>query len=87
MSGAESAYNWNLREETLKYLDKDLQSLFEILSKFQETFWIDHQNLEMTQHLTLSSVAKTKFLKYYLKNSKIPLITSSILYNFIYSAY
>lgn len=87
MSGGESAYNWNLREETLKYLDKDLQSLFEILSKFQETFWIAHQNLEMTQHLTLSSVAKTKFLKYYLKNSKIPLITSSILYNFIYSAY
>jgi DNA polymerase type B, organellar and viral len=41
----------------------------------------------MTQHLTLSSVAKTKFLKYYLKDSKIPLITSSILYNFIYSAY
>jgi hypothetical protein len=38
MSGGESAYNWNLREETLKYLDKDLQSLFEILSKFQETF-------------------------------------------------
>jgi hypothetical protein len=32
--------------------------------------------------------AKTKFLKYYLnQNSKIPLITSSILYNFIYSAY
>jgi DNA polymerase type B, organellar and viral len=30
-------YNWNLREETLKYLNKDLQSLFEILTKFQET--------------------------------------------------
>jgi hypothetical protein len=31
-------------------MDKDLQSLFEILSKFQETLWIDNQNLEMTQH-------------------------------------
>jgi len=72
LSGGEATYNWNLREECLKYLDKDLQSLFEILSKFQETLWIDHQNLEMTQHLTLSGVAKTKFLKYYLKNSKNP---------------
>jgi DNA polymerase type B, organellar and viral len=67
LRSAEAAYNCNLREETLKYLDKDLQSLFEILSKFQETLSIDHQNLEMTQHLTLSSIAKTKFLKYYLK--------------------
>jgi hypothetical protein len=47
----------------------------------------------MTQYLTLASVAKkqknkkTKFLKYYLKIYKIPLITSSILYNFIYSPY
>jgi hypothetical protein len=37
MSGGDAGYKWNLREETLKYLDK-LQSLFEILSKFQETF-------------------------------------------------
>jgi len=41
----------------------------------------------MTQHLTLSSIAKNKLLKYSLKKYKIPLIISIILYNLLYSAY
>ena len=78
--------NWNLREETLNYLGKDLISLLEILEKFQSHLFIDH-NLEMTEGLTISTLAKNKFFKYYLKNSKIPLINNNNLFNFIYSGY
>jgi hypothetical protein len=75
-----------LRSETLNYLAKDLYSLLDVIEKFQSHLFIDH-NLEMTDCLTISSLAKNKFLKYYLKDSKIPLINSNTLFNFIYSAY
>lgn len=78
--------HWSLREETLSYLKKDLKSLLEVLVKFQKHLWEDH-NIEMTEGLTISSLAKTKFFKYYLKDSKIPLINSNNLFNFIYLAY
>jgi hypothetical protein len=77
---------WDLRKETLIYLAKDLNSLLEILGKFQEHLWLDH-NLEMTEGLTIASLAKTKFFKYFLKKSKIPLINTNTLFNFIYTAY
>jgi hypothetical protein len=48
--------------------------------------WVDHK-LEMTDCLTISSLAKLKFFKYYLKNGKIPLINTNTLFNFIYSGY
>jgi hypothetical protein len=41
----------------------------------------------MTDGLTISSLAKTKFFKYYLNDSKIPLINTNTLFNFIYSGY
>lgn len=78
--------NWNLRSETLNYLAKDLSSLLEVLDQFQSPLFMDH-NLEMTDCLTISSLAKNKFLKYSLKDSKILLINSNTLFNFIYSAY
>jgi len=75
-----------LKEESLDYLSKDLLSILEILDIFQTNLFLDHY-LEMTEALTISSIAKTKFLKYYLKDSKIPLINSNKLYNFIYAGY
>lgn len=80
------SYHWELRAETLKYLSQDLNSLLEILGKFQVHLWVDH-NLEMTEGLTISSLAKNLFFKYYLKFSKIPLINTNTLFNFIYSSY
>jgi DNA polymerase family B len=78
--------NWNMKNESLNYLSKDLFSLLEILEKFQSHLFIDH-NLEMTDCLTISSLARNKFLKHYLNKSKIPLINNNTLFNFIYSAY
>lgn len=41
----------------------------------------------MTDSITISGLAKTKFLKFYIKNSKIPLINISTIFDFIYLAY
>jgi hypothetical protein len=78
--------NWSLKDETLKYLEKDLLSLLEILEKFQELLWFDH-NIELTENLTIAGLAKTKYMKYFLKDYKIPLINSNNLFQFIYSSY
>jgi len=77
---------WSLRIESLKYLERDLLSLLEILEKVQKILWEDH-NIELTEGLTISSLAKTKFMKYYLKDSKIPLINTNNLFQFVYSSY
>jgi hypothetical protein len=74
--------------------EKDLLSLLVVLEKFQEHLWIDH-NIEMTESLTISSLARTKFLKYYLKDFLIPLINQNNLFlaipkgrvAFIYASY
>jgi hypothetical protein len=47
---------------------------------------LDH-NIEVTESLTISGLAKTKFMKYYLKFSKIPLINKNNLFQFIYGSY
>jgi DNA polymerase type B, organellar and viral len=78
--------DWSLRDETLNYLKLDILSLLEVILIFQEILWEDH-NIELTKGLTISSLAKTKFLKYYLKDSKIPLINSNTMFQFIYGAY
>lgn len=78
--------NWSLREETLKYLELDLSCLLEVIKKFQEILWEDH-NIELTNSLTIASLAKNKFLKYYLKDSQIPLINNNNLFQFIYGGY
>jgi len=49
---------WSLRDETLKYLDKDLSALLEILNEFQDDLFINH-NLELTSSLTISNLALT----------------------------
>lgn len=81
-----NVYGWSLKIETLKYLETDLISLLEVLAKFQEFLWIDH-NIELTESLTISGLAKTKFMKYYIKDSKIPLINTNNLFQFINSSY
>lgn len=78
--------NWSLRDETLKYLERDLISLLEIIERLQEVLWLDH-NIELIGNLTISGLAKTKFMKYYLKDSKIPLINTNNLFQFIYGSY
>lgn len=80
-----SSDNWSTQNETILYLNRDLVALLSVLEIFQDHLWLDH-NLEMTHSLTISSLAKTKFLRFYLKDSKIPLINNQFMFNFIYDA-
>ncbi|KAI5980362.1 mitochondrion dnapol [Pisolithus orientalis] len=81
-----SKNNWSLRDESLKYLKSDILGLLEVLDKFKTSLFIEH-NLEMTDGLTISRLALNKFLKFYLKDSKIPLINNLNLFNFLYLGY
>lgn len=78
--------NWDLRKETITYLEKDLISLLEVLEKFNSSLFINH-NIQMTECLTISRIALTKFLKNYLEDKKIPLINKLQYFNFINYGY
>jgi len=65
--------NWNLRKETILYLEKDLISLLEVLEKFNKSLFLNH-GIQMNECLTISKIALTKFLNFYLNNTKLPLI-------------
>jgi hypothetical protein len=69
--------DWNLKEECLKYLEKDLVSLVMIMNKFSE--YINRKYpLQVTDSLTISRLALNIFLKDYLKDSKLPIIGRNI---------
>jgi hypothetical protein len=77
--------NWKLRDECLKYLNKDLVSLYNIMDTFNKYVYRNY-GVQMTDCLTISRLALSIFLKDYLKESKIPLINQNI-YNDIKKAY
>ena len=61
---------WSFADETRKYLELDLNSLFEVLSKANKSLFLDY-NIDMTKSLSISGVALNVFLsKYY--NNNIP---------------
>lgn len=77
--------NWSFQGETLKYLELDLNSLFEILSKANKSLFLDY-NTDMTRSLSISGLALNVFLtNYYSKN--IPLITQKSMYSDIRQGY
>lgn len=77
--------DWDLKEECLSYLDKDLISLVMIMNKFSE--YINRKyHLQVTESLTISRLALNIFFKDYLKDSKLPVITKN-MFNDIKQAY
>jgi len=79
--------NWDLRKESLIYLEKDLICLLEVLDKFNKSLFIQH-GIQMTECLTISRIALMKFLKYYLvEEKKLPLINKLQHFNFINFGY
>lgn len=78
--------NWNLKEETLKYLSGDLNSLMCVVDKFNKYIFRTFE-IQMTESITLARLALNIFLKDYLGESKIPLINMESLYNFIKQGY
>lgn len=80
---------WNLKEETLKYLELDLISLYQVLKKVNLSMF-SMFGIQMTDNSTVSGIAMNIFLTNYYNgkdNKGIPLISSTQVYRDIYKAY
>ena len=80
--------NWNLKEESLKYLSKDLISLYEIIFKTSHSLHSNF-NVQMVNCLTVSRLATDIFLKRFNNNktSKIPYVNNMTIFNDIHNSY
>jgi hypothetical protein len=79
---------WNLKEECLKYLDKDLLSLYQVLVKVNKSIHFLF-NMQMTDSLTISGLAMRIFLTdhYKSENKAIPLIINKSIFDDIHKSY
>lgn len=77
--------NWCLKNECIKYLNKDLESLLNIMDTFNKYVFRKY-DVQMTDSATISRLALNIFLKDYLKESCLPVIKSN-MYKDIKQAY
>ena len=76
---------WSFYDETIKYLNNDLLSLYEIVRKANKQVFLDY-NVNMSEHITISSLAVRIFLKHHY-NENIPNINKPSIYKDIKEAY
>jgi len=76
---------WSTKEETLKYLEKDLLSLFDIMDQFKLRIFTKYYT-HITRSLTISGLAMDIFLRRFYDNN-IPLINKKSVYNDIKKSY
>ena len=77
--------NWSFRLETEKYLESDLYSLHQVISKVNKQVFLDY-DVNMIDSLTISGLALKIFRgKYY--NDNIPLINKTSMYRDIKQGY
>lgn len=77
--------DWSFKDEAIKYLEKDLYSLYQVMIKANEQIHDDH-NINIMEGLTISSLAMKIFLSKFYDNN-IPLINKASIYNDIKAAY
>ena len=78
--------NWNLKEECLHYLTKDIKALYLIMEEFSRLLFIKF-NTQLTQALTITRLALNIFKRNYYRNINIPAINKYYLFNFIKQGY
>lgn len=80
--------NWNLKQETIKYLESDLISLLQIMYEFSQYIYESH-HIQVTDCLTITSLAVKIFLAnhYHGKGNYLPLIKNQAIYEDIKQAY
>lgn len=69
--------DWNLKEECLLYLEKDLLTLLNVMNLFNKYVY-QKFDIQMTDSLTISRLSLNIFVKDYLKDSKIPIIKGNM---------
>lgn len=62
--------NWSLKDETLKYLSKDIISLYEIIGKMDEIVFSNYR-INITSLTTIASLSFKIIRSNYLKNDKL----------------
>nr|YP_009487265.1 hypothetical protein [Russula foetens]AWB36167.1 hypothetical protein [Russula foetens] len=72
-----TSYNWNLRNEAIKYCEIDCISLYQILTKFN-TMIFDLFKINIHKYPTLSSLSFAIFRTHFLKMNTIPQLTGQI---------
>lgn len=75
-----------MRSECLTYLNKDVKTLYEVMSEFSRLIYI-HFNAQTTEALTITRLALNIFKNKYYKNVNIPSINKVYLFNFIKEGY
>jgi hypothetical protein len=80
--------NWDCKYETLKYLNKDLDLLMDIIDKFAHYVY-DIYGVQITDSLTISKLAINILYTNYLKDDRksLPLINNPVIYDFIKKSY
>jgi hypothetical protein len=78
----EDVYNslpnpYNLKDELIKYLEIDCESLFNILKLFFEDLFNDYE-IDILKYPTISSIAMAVYRTCYLDDYKIPIITEGL---------
>lgn len=76
---------WSFYDETIKYLNNDLYSLHEVLTRANKQVFLDY-NINMTESITISGLAVRIFLKDYYNNN-IPVINKPSIYRDIKQGY
>lgn len=80
--------SWDLKEQCLIYLDKDLISLYQVITTFNKSVFKNF-GLQMTNSMTISRIALDLFMtNYYSKASKvIPLVNKTEVFKDLQKAY
>ena len=77
--------NWSTKNETLKYLEHDLISLFKVMETFIKHIWLNY-GIHVTNSYTISGISMNIFLKNFYNNN-IPLINKKSVHNDIRKSY
>lgn len=66
-------WNWNLRNESIKYCLNDCIALYQVLVKFNELYF-NKFHININEHPTLSSHAMRLFRTHFMNDNEIPMI-------------
>jgi hypothetical protein len=66
-------FDWNLKQISIDYCNKDCISLHQVLIKFSQLIW-DKYHINITKFPTLTSLTFSIFRTHFLGNNKIPML-------------
>jgi phage antirepressor YoqD-like protein len=78
--------DWSLRDEAIKYCQRDCLTLYQIMNKFNDLMF-NNLHIDMTKYPTISSLAMALFRMHYLnEDTKIAMISGQV-YDFMRQSY